>query len=469
MPETLSGVDIEVDGASVLVDARSATSPMCFLLTGATTNGSFMFSGDCEANVNLSNLNLISKEGAAMCFSNTQATNITVADGTESHIIIKACKDTVNHKPAAIYAADNLHILGKGILKVRASGNGCKGIATAKSLIFSDATLEVATTGDNLGVDTTRVMGPPPFGAGGPPNFDEMPEEAKAFFEQLKKEGKLDENGRPKGGFGPGGPRGMRPGGMGPGGFPGGRPMQMNPGGFPGGPGGPGGMPPFGKQKYLGTCKGIKAGKTITINSGHLNITTESRGAEGMEGKRGVTINGGKVFVKAMDDAINANGPIVFNGGETTAWSISNDAVDANHNAEGAITINGGQVLAYSQNGPPEEGLDCDFSPIVITGGTAFSIGAGMGEMPSVPTEATAKQPTVLFIGLELKENEPVEIYDAKDKEKPLLSIPVLPFDYQGSSSLFTMPQLEKGHKYILKNGNMKKNFNVDGNFTIIR
>ena len=70
--------------------------------------------------------------------------------------------------------------------------------------------------------------------------------------------------------------------------------------------------------------------------------------------------------------------------------------------------------------GSPEEGLDCDFSPIVIEGGSIFSVGGGMGEMPSVPTNATAKQPTVLLIGLNITKDEPITINGVVYSEETL-------------------------------------------------
>ena len=54
------------------------------------------------------------------------------------------------------------------------------------------------------------------------------------------------------------------------------------------------------------------------------------------------------------------------------------------------IIIRGGTVYAWSQVGSPEEGLDCDFAPLVVEGGTIFSVGGGMGEMPSVPSNEDA-------------------------------------------------------------------------------
>ena len=242
---------------------------------------------------------------------------------------------------------------------------------------------------------------------------------------------------------------------------------------------------PF-KQKYNGTTKGIKSQGIITINSGKVTVTTSSAGAEGIEGKKGVILNGGEVNVTAIDDAINANAAIEFNGANVVARSTTNDAVDANlvdffaggfggffgggnnteQNNDPAIIITGGTVYAWSQRGMPEEGLDCDFSPIAISGGTVFSVGAGMGDMPSVPTQDTAKQPTALIIGINIVKDEPVQIYDNKGK---LLDTLTVPFTLRRSSSIITTPEFKVGENYTVKTKDYEKTFTLSENFTVVR
>ncbi len=490
-PAAVEGLKITVKNGDVKIkDWRTSPKPLFFILKGKSTDGSFKLNTEAAVTLQLENLELTSQQGAPLHLKNKNIANIIAADGTRNVLTVTTCTDTVKQKAAVIWAKNRLRIAGKGQLNLIAQGDGCKGINCKDSLIIESLTLDVQTLGNNLGVDTTRN-----FGFGGPPpsfNLDSIPAEMKAQFEEMRK--RFEEMGK-DGAFpmmgGPG--KGMGFGGMKPEGGFGTPPMGGGPGGVPGD--GPGGGP-GGKQKYLSTCKGIKAKGTLTIQSGKVSVTTNSRGAEGMEGKQGVTINGGEVAIQAVDDAINSGGQIIFNGGRTCAISTNNDAVDSNlgefgfgggmppfmmgddssqnrkNEQEPAIVINGGEVLAWSQNGPPEEGLDCDFAPIQVTGGTILSIGAGMGEMPSVPTNETAQQPTALLIGLNIQKGQPVSLYKANAKGKatgkPLFSYTV-PFDFQRSASIISHAALKTGQAYLLKSAGKDYPLKLTEPFTICR
>ena len=339
---------------------------------------------------------------------------------------------------------------------------------------------------------------------GGMPNFGNLSEEDQARIEEMRKafEERM-QNGEGFGGFG-----GFQMGGFGApndstrqggfGGFGGGMPNfggggMPDFGGFGGGfggfgnPGGEGeededgGMGFGGKHKYVASTKGIASKGKVTINSGTVTVKTATAGAEGIEGKDGVIVNGGTVDVYSPDDAINANACIEFNGGTIIARSKGNDAIDSNpkggffmpfggnndqEDADPAIVITGGTVYAWSQAGSPEEGLDCDFAPLVIEGGTIFTVGGGMGEMPSVPTNYTSKQPSVLLIGINIQKEEPIYLYDSKNK---LLETITIPFALRRSASLVSSPFFEMGETYTVKTKDYEKTFTLNENFTAVR
>lgn len=518
-------VTVTVNGANVNVDSKYTSHKLTVLLTGKSDDGQLVLKTTGKAKITLNKLNLTSQEGAPIDLKNKKKVEIAVANGTENTLTITACNDTANHKAATIWAKDKLLLSGKGTLNVIATGDGCRGIKTKDDITIEDLTLNVTTSGNHLGEKPFSFGDFGGFGGGEMPDFSnfQMPEGGFPDFGGFGGfpgfGGEANDSTR-QGGFGgfPGfggggfpGFGGMRPegndstrqGGFG-GGFPnfggGGFPNfgeggMPNFGGFGGGFGGfgnpgeegeedeeGGGMGFGGKRKYVASTKGIASKGKITINSGNITVKTSTAGAEGIEGKEGVVVNGGMVDVMSPDDAINANATIEFNGGTVIARSRGNDAVDSNpkggffmpfggnnnnqEDTDPAIIITGGTVYAWSQAGSPEEGLDCDFAPLVIEGGTIFTVGGGMGEMPSVPTNYTSKQPSALLIGINIVKEEPVYLYDGNNK---LLETITVPFSLRRSASLVSSAAFQVGETYTVKTKGYEKTFTLSENFTAVR
>lgn len=145
-------------------------------------------------------------------------------------------------------------------------------------------------------------------------------------------------------------------------------------GGSSGGGGWPGGG---GQTSGSGSAKAIKVLGTITLNGGQSEVTTATNGAEGIESKTSITVNGGNHYYKAYDDGMNCAGPIKFAGGVTVVYSNGNDAVDSNYGRAGAVEIGNGCIVAYTSAGGPEEGLDCDNNSYISITGTGYAISAG--------------------------------------------------------------------------------------------
>ena len=458
-------VNVTVNGAKVNIESLYKDHKLTVRMKGKSDDGQLVLKTAGKAKVTLDGLTLTSQEGAPLDLKNKKKVEVVAAKGSKNTLTITACNDTANHKAAVIWAKDKLLFSGKGTLNIVATGDGCRGIKTKKDITIEELTLNVTTTGDNLGEKPFGFSGFPGMPEGGFPNFD-------GGFP-------MPEGGFPN--FGGGFPR------MPEGGFPnfgGGFPMS---GGFPdfGNLGDndsiQSGFAGFsGKHKYVASTKGIASKGKITINSGNVTVRTSTAGAEGIEGKEGIVFNGGNVDVSTTDDAINANATIEFNGAHVMARSSGNDAVDSNpkggffmpfggnnnQDTVPAIVINGGTVYAWSQVGSPEEGLDGDFAPFVINGGTIFSVGGGMGEMPSVPTNETAKQPTVLLIGINIVKNEPVYVYDADGK---LLNTVTVPFSLRRSASLVGCPAFKVGKTYTVKTKGYEKTFTLNEPFTVVR
>jgi hypothetical protein len=476
--QTKDSVNVTVDGAKVNIESLYKDHKLTLFLTGKSDDGQLILKTAGKAKVKLSGLTLTSQEGAPLDLKNKKKLEIVAANGTKNTLTITACNDTANHKAATIWAKDKLLLSGKGTLNIIATGDGCRGIKTKKDITIEELTLNVTTSGNNLGEKPFGFGGGMPDFSGGMPDFSGgMPNFGGGFpgggfspFGQSVMSDSTQQGGFPRPDFG--------------GGFPGGgfpnfgemRPEEndsTNEEGFSGG---------FtGKHKYVASTKGIASKGKITINSGNITVRTSTAGAEGIEGKKGIIFNGGNVDVLTTDDAINANATIEFNGAHVIARSTSNDAVDSNpeggfmmpfggnnnqQDTTPAIIIRGGTVYAWSQVGSPEEGLDCDFAPIVIEGGTIFSVGGGMGEMPSVPSNENAKQPTALLIGLNIVKDEPVYIYDSNGK---LINTVTIPFSLRRSASLISSPAFKVGGTYTVKTKGYEKTFTLNEPFTTVR
>ena len=187
------------------------------------------------------------------------------------------------------------------------------------------------------------------------------------------------------------------------------------------------------------SAKGIKADGNLTINSGTIWVKTPGgEGSEGIESKSTLTVNGGDVSVYSYDDCMNASKSIVINGGNIYCYSSGNDGVDSN----GTLTITGGTIVSIGTTSP-EEGFDCDQNTFKITGGTILGIGGGT----STPTSSVCTQRTVIYGGsgskgtlLSIQGSDQVMSY-------------TIPRAYSQMTLLFSSSKLASGTTYTIYTG----------------
>ena len=144
-------------------------------------------------------------------------------------------------------------------------------------------------------------------------------------------------------------------------------------GGWPGG----GGTSSSDKRS---SPKGIKVDGNITINGGTITVSaTGGEGAEGIESKIIMTINGGYVEVTSYDDALNSSSHMYLKGGYVYAVATGNDAIDSNGN----MYLSGGNVFCCGS----EEGLDANseggYKVYIQSGANLMVIGGNMGAIES--------------------------------------------------------------------------------------
>lgn len=137
------------------------------------------------------------------------------------------------------------------------------------------------------------------------------------------------------------------------------------------------------------SAKGIKVDTFVQIDGGSITVHTSGKNAEGIESKGQLTVNGGTIYVKAYDDAINSSSHMNINGGDITVIATNNDGLDANGN----INIAGGYIRAFGA-GSPECGIDANSEQgykVYFTGGTLLAVGGSN----SVPSTSASTQPYV--------------------------------------------------------------------------
>ena len=217
-------------------------------------------------------------------------------------------------------------------------------------------------------------------------------------------------------------------------------------------------------DNYSSSPKGMKAMGRIEMRSGGVSIPLCSH--EGIESKSpeeaSIHICGGKLDLKCQDDCINTAGGILIEGGDILAWSVGNDAIDANFHGEGAFVISGGRVIAITSLVKHDGGIDTDRGPLRISGGTLFTCGRPQRGITSTPNEKTAIQPTAMLEGVDLTEGDDVVVYD--ESSKVIFSYR-MPFAFPASNSLITCPQFKKGKTYLVQSRSFSKTLTFDKNF----
>jgi hypothetical protein len=213
--------------------------------------------------------------------------------------------------------------------------------------------------------------------------------------------------------------------------------------GSTGGNGRPGG----GNSANYANPKIIKSTGNLTVNSGTLRLNGTTDGGEGLESKAILTINGGDIEVRTVDDCLNAAKLIQINGGNIYCKATGNDGIDSN----GTITITGGTVISQGS----EEGIDCDNNAFLIKGGTVIGVGTqSMGNGASSTTQGIIKSLTATAstqLGLKNAAGEWVMLY-----QLPTATSSTGGQGGKGGSSfvlLLSSPQFVKGSSYTLFSG----------------
>lgn len=124
------------------------------------------------------------------------------------------------------------------------------------------------------------------------------------------------------------------------------------------------------KNEASASPKGMKAADKITINSGEIYVRCGGgAAAEGIESKKTININGGKIRSYCVDDGMNGEGAYI-KGGDVFICSTSNDGFDVSF-----LQLSGGEL--YTIGGAVDQmGMDTDGKTFIVNGGKLTAIGA---------------------------------------------------------------------------------------------
>lgn len=332
---SVSGVTITQSSGDVVVN--SSATGVAYELSGTTTNGSIKIYSDKKFKVTLNGVSITNNDGPAINIQSGKRAFIVVADGTENKLTDAATYATsTEDQKGTIFSEGQLIFSGTGTLTI--SGKAKHAIASDDyirivegNIIVSDAISDGLHSNDGIYID------------GGKLNIVASSDGIEA------EKGVVIVNG--------------------------------------------------GEITLKVADDGIVASyedgdetiiPDVIINEGKINIETTGSGGEGIESKATLSINSGEIYIKAIDDAINAGKAININGGTIVAYSTTNDGIDSN----GTMTITGGHIFAIGAKSP-EEGFDCDNNTFKITGGLMV----GVGGATSSPTASVSTQPSAILSG----------------------------------------------------------------------
>lgn len=210
----------------------------------------------------------------------------------------------------------------------------------------------------------------------------------------------------------------------------------------------------------LNTCDdGLTADKLLKVNGGTIDVRSSYEGLEGAY----VEINGGKIYVVAQDDGINAASDdvkikehIIIHDGEVYV-NASGDGVDSN----GSILIDGGTVLVYGPTDAGNGGLDSETGVKIDGGKVLVTSTLGMVETPAT----NSAQYVVSFAASSnIAAGNTLTLTDENDNA--IFSAEIIK---SCQSVIISLPELQKDKTYKLYGGdNLLETFTITQTITKI-
>jgi hypothetical protein len=388
-PYANKGVSVTVSGGRVTVESTFSETAINYVLTGAHTDGSFKIYSEAAFGITLNGVRLICSDGPAINIQSRQEASILPVNGTTNQLIDNNLyADDGEDRKATLFSEGSLLFRGDGKLILK---------GYCKHAICSDDDITVA--GGDIEIQSAYKDGIHAK--------DRITVSGGVLSVTASDDGMECEEGD----------------------------VEIS--------GGEINIRTTGGDAYTydkeNSAKGIKAAGNLSVDGGAIRIATSTQGAEGLESKKILTINGGDIEVEAYDDAINAS-QIVINGGRIYAYSDSNDGIDSN----GPLTISGGTVVSSGASSP-EDGIDCDQNTLKVTGGVIIASGGAS----STPTANVCTQASILY-SASASAGQLIRIESAEGTE---IATFTLPRSYNQMTLLVSDPDIVAGTGYSLYTG----------------
>lgn len=187
------------------------------------------------------------------------------------------------------------------------------------------------------------------------------------------------------------------------------------------------------KVEAAASPKGLKSAGKMTINSGNVYVRCSGgAAAEGIESKKEIYINGGKIRSYSVDDGMNAEGCHI-KGGDVMICSTENDGFDVSflYMYDGLLYTIGGDI--------DQMGLDTDGKTFKVMSGEILSLGARNCQ----PYESSDQASVLCYV-----KGKSISYLALGDADDNIIKVIPTPDTYKCVCALFSNSSLQVGNRY---------------------